>query len=97
MTKGSSSASRLPFPEPPFPFGGDAFQYMKGIGHARRIKPGLCPGRLRPGPRSRLLEQLPAHDDALDLVGALVDLGDLGVSTCRSFGHRLELAHPGLK
>jgi hypothetical protein len=28
----------------------------------------------------RSLQQLPCHDHALDLVGALVDLGDLGVA-----------------
>src|SRR5689334_8002308 len=28
----------------------------------------------------RLLQELPRHDDALDLVRALVDLGDLGVA-----------------
>jgi hypothetical protein len=28
--------------------------------------------------RTLLLEELPGHDDALDLVGALADLGDRG-------------------
>ena len=45
-------------------------------------------GRCTPGPRRpagtvaarSALEQLAGHDDALDLVGALVDLGDLGVA-----------------
>ena len=30
--------------------------------------------------RNRLLQELAGHDHALDLVGALVDLGDLGVA-----------------
>jgi len=51
---------------------------------ARRIRG--YPKKSQVSAEIHLLQQLAGHDHALDLVGALVDLGDLG-SQVRPLGH----------